>query len=325
MEDQDVVATDIPVVLNQRVYTSFLIGDGERSKSFQDLIEVYLIPGMRGPSRFLDRVIGGQVYQFLDNPAGALDGLTKSNAHDYLIDTRGEMNNNKVSADGRWMGLASPSETTMQKAELFKSAEKRGDGGRALVNALLGRVAGFNTFLELNTPSVSNATLTAATTTMDSAETAGTTTFDVATGGVAAAGIVTGCYITIAGDMQPLRVTTVATDTVTVSRPLKSNTGAGAVVTVYQTALVNQSSAIAAGQTHAAVTDGYPANWLKAIVHDGTGVPQIGQLISFKTSGGSVLTTEYCIVDYDSTTNEIMLDQPLADAIDDNAVICLGP
>lgn len=326
LQTSDVSATDIEVRLNQRAYTSFVIGDGERSKSFQDLVNVYLIPGMRGCSRFVDQVLAGQVYQFLGNAGGQLGGLTKINGHDYLIDTRGVMNANKVDLEGRWLGLADPAETLLQKNELFKSAEKIGDQGGALRDALLGRVGGFNTFLELNTPSVRNALQTGTTATVDGATLAGATSLDVGTGEAAGAGIVAGTYITIAGDMTPLRVTAVSTDTLTLSRPLRSNVANGAVVTAYAVSvLVNQASSVPAAQSHASAASGYPANWMKEIVYDGTGDPQVGQLVSFKTSGGSVLTKEYAVVQVDTAAKTFLLDQPLDAAIDNNAVVCLGP
>ena len=318
--DQDVTATDIEVRLNQRVYTSFVIGDGERTKAFQDLIAIYLVPAMRGNSRMLDQVLALQAYQFLGNPAGGLGLLTKANAHDYLLDMRGVMNVNKVGLDNRWLGLASPAETEMQKVEMFKKASEIGDNGSALRRALLGQVAGFDTFLELNTPSVRGATEGTATTTAATAL-AGATSVSLTANNAAA-----GSYMTIAGDMTPLRVTAVAGTgpyVCTLSRPLLRGVASGAVVTTYATALVNQDQAITAGQTHLAATNGYPANWMKDIVYDGTGVPKVGQLVSFKTSAGVVKSAEYGIVQVTATT--ILLDRPLEDAIDDNAIICLGP
>lgn len=319
---QDATATKVEVELNQRVYVSFVIGDGEKSKSFMDLFNIYLVPAMQADARFLDRCLATQAYQFLSNTAGGLGLLTKSNSHDYLLDAREVMNNNKVGQQGRWLALASRSETEMQKTEMFKKANEVGDGGTALENAILGRKAGWNTFLELNTPSVRNATQSGATTTA-AAYAAGVSTVVMATGGVAAAGIAAGDYITIAGDMTPLRVLTVSTDTVTLNRPLRENVASGAAVTAYENALVNQASAIAAGDTTAAVSDGYPAGWMKGIAYDGTGVPKVGQLCAFKTSGGTVATAEYGIVNVSGS--EIWLDRPLEVAVDNNALIHLGP
>lgn len=322
LEDQDITATDIPVVLNQRPYVSILIGDRERSLAMTELVREYLVPQMEAQARLLDRVIGAHVYQFLDNVGGGLGTLVASNSHDYLLDTRQVLNDNKVGAENRWLGLTSASETFLQKNDLFKSAERIGDGGRALRNALLGRVAGFNTFLELNTPSVRNVATTA-TTTVSGAQTAGTLSFDVASG----AALDIGDYITIAGDNTPLRVTNIATNTITLNRPLRYNVAASAVVTPIDSALVNQASAIAAGQTHGAVATGYPANWIKPIEFDGAATPKIGQLVAFTLSGGTtndVLPGEYAVVGLPTATS-MLLDRPLEANIDNNAIIGLGP
>ena len=324
LEDQDATATDIEVKMNQRIYVSFVLGDKDRTLSFQNLVDIYLFEALQAQTRMVDQTLAMQVYQFLGNRAGGLGALSKTNSHDYLLDMREVFNTNKVSLGNRWLGLASPSETTMQKTELFKKANEIGDDGTALRNAFLGRVAGWNTLLELNTGSVRNATLDSSvvgvtSSAHDSEQT--TILIDDSTG------LVTGQYVTIAGDLTPLRITAIGSTptSITVSRPTLNALASGAAVTGYETALINQSSAIAAGDDTAAVSDGYPAQWQKPMVYDGTGVPKVGQLVSFKTSGGSVLTAEYGIIQVDTTNNTILLDRPLEAAIDDNTIICLGP
>lgn len=316
-------ATNIDVKLNQRVFVSFVLGDGERSKSFQDLVSIFLRPAMEAQARFVDRALAGQVYQFMDNTAGGLDTMTKTNGHDYLMDARDVLNNNKVGASGRWLGMASRSETYLQKNELFKDASKVGDDGTALADALLGRKGGFNIFLELNMPSVRGATTTGTTTTVSGAHLAGDTTIQLAVGGVAAAGIVTGMYVVIAGDDRPRRVTVIATDLITIDRGIDNNVANGAVVTAYASALINQNAAIAAGDTTAAVANGYPSGWMKGIAYDGTGVPKIGQMVAFKAAGGTLYTPVYSIVDI--IGSEIWLDRPLESTVADNDIIDLGP
>lgn len=319
VETSEATATDIEVKLNQRLYTSFKIGDGERSKSFQDLVTTYLEPAVMGCVRFLDRCISGQVYQFVSNNAGQLGGLTSSNGHDYLLDARQKMNDNRVSEMSRWMGLASNSETMMQKSDLFKSAERVGDGGLALRNAILGMKAGFNNFLSLNVPSVRGATKDTATTTAAAAAAGATTVSATAT-------VATGKFITIATEMTPLRVLSVSGSgpyTLTLDRALRNDVASGVVLQAYTTAAVNQGSAIAAGDTTAAVADGYPSGWMKGIAYDGSGVPKVGQLVAFKAAGGTVHTPTYCIVDI--VSGEIFLDRPLENTLADNDIICLGP
>lgn len=320
---QDATASKIEVKLDQRIYVSFVIGDGEKSKAFMDLFNIYLKPAIEANARTVDRALACEAYQFLGNTAGGLGTLTSSNGHDFLLDSREVLNDLKVSEANRWMALASRSETEMQKSDLFKSAERVGDGGTALENAILGRKAGWNNFLELNTPSVKNAVKTAATGTLNAAASAGDTTIVLSTGDVAATGVAIGSYITVAGDMTPLRVTAISTETLTLSRALRENVAAAAVVTVFATGLVNQSAAIPAGDTTASVTDGYPSGWMKEVTID-AGTPKVGQLVSFVMADTTTLhAPEYGIIEVDG--NDVWLDRALEDTIDDNAVMCLGP
>ena len=318
LETQDVTATDLEVRLNQRIYVSFLLGDGDRSKSFKNLFEYHMVPQMEGQTRLMDRILAGQVYQFLDNQAGGLGQMSASTASDYMLDARQEMNDNFVPDEGRWLGLASPTETAMQKVDLFKSAERVGDGGRALRNALLGRKHGFNTFLSLNTPSVRGATKTAATTT-----TATAAAGDLIINATAVTNLNPGQYYTVVGDYTPLRVASVNTLAVTNTRPLLRAVGNGAAIQPYALGAINQTGAIAAGDTTAGVANGYPSGWMKHMAVDGTGVPKVGQLVAFRAAGSTVHAAEYCIVDVDGAT--ILLDRPLENTVADGDVVCYGP
>lgn len=324
LDAQDVTAENIQVVLNQRMYVSFLLGDAARSLSFQNLVDIYLREAVIANARLVDQCVGAQVYQFLDNSAGKLGLLTKSNAHDELLNMRKVFNDNKVSEDGRWLGLASRSETAMQQAELFKAAYSIGDGGQALRDAFLGKVAGWNTVLELNTPSVDTATEVSQTNTVDGAHAAGSTSvlLDAVTS------LVTGTYITFAGDMTPQRITAIDTKTLTLNRGLKFAVANNAVTTNYASGLINQASAVPAGDKTLYAADGYPAGWMKEIVLDGTGEPHVGQLCSFKAAGGTLYDAEYCIVQVRliSAGNwGVMLDRPLVNAVRNNDIIDYGP
>lgn len=322
VSDQDAVATGVDVKLNQRIYVSFLLGDGERSKSFKNLFDFYMVPQMQAQARIMDRIIGGQVYQFLDNRAGALGQISSSNASDYMLDTRQFMNDNKVSEFNRWLGLASPTETAMQKVDLFKSAERVGDGGRALRDAIIGRKHGFNTFLSLNTPSVRTGT-TAATTTTTAAAAAGATVIAM----TAVTNLTPGTWFTVAGDYTPLRVASLSSLNVTVERALLRAVASGAVVTPMATGLINQANSVAAGDTTLSAASGYPAGWMKEITVDGTGVPKVGQLVSFSTAGSPnvPIAGNYCIVSVENSGTSITLDRPLEVAVLDNDIVNYGP
>jgi hypothetical protein len=267
----------------------------------------------------LDQVVAGQAVQFMDNRCGALGQLTSSNGYDYLMDARKVMNDKKVGDQGRWMALASGSETQMQKNPMFKQAYAIGDSGQALRNAMLGYLGGFNTFLGLNTPSVTGATLDTVTTTAAAAAAGATTVSSTAT-------VATGKYIVIAGDYTPLRVTAVSGSgpyTLTLDRPLLRGVASGAALQSVSAGAINQTGAIAAGDTTAAVSNGYPAGWMKDIEVDGTGAPVVGQLVAFKAAGGTLYTPVYTIVQVNGTA--IVLDRPLESTVADNDIVNYGP
>lgn len=323
VEDQDVTATNIDVQLNQRVYVSFILGDGARSMSFKNLVDEYLREAIIAQTRRIDQVVGAQAYRFLGNASGGLGTMTAANVHDRMLDMREVFNNLKVPEQNRWLALASRSETLAQKADIFKSAERIGDGGRALREASLGRLAGWNTVLELNTPSVRAVTNGTATTTT-AAVLAGATTAAV----TSVASIASGQYVVFAGEDSPQRVNSIASLTLTLNRAFRNGCANGAAVTPVASGLINQASPIAAGDKTAAVADGYPQYWRKPIVVDGTGVPRVGQLVAFKAAGGTVHAPEYGIIDVSDLGGgnyEITLDRPLENTLANNDVVDYGP
>src|SRR6266850_1355901 len=62
---QDALATNVQVPLNQHVHVSFLIKDGEESKSMKSLVDEYMAPAMLAQARFIDQILLGQYAQFL--------------------------------------------------------------------------------------------------------------------------------------------------------------------------------------------------------------------------------------------------------------------
>ena len=132
---QDATATNVPVPLDQWFYESFIIRDGEGSKSFQELKDIYLHPAMLSIARGVDRCLLGRIHAFLGGPQnriGRLGALDSTNAKDYVLDAREVLNVNKAPLDGRRLVMSPTAETAMLKTELFVAAQKRGDGGDGL-------------------------------------------------------------------------------------------------------------------------------------------------------------------------------------------------
>ena len=304
LAQQDASATNVPVPLDQWFYNSFVIKDGEASKSFQDLVDIYLRPGMQTISRAVDRAVLGRCHNFLRAPAnrvGRLQNLTSANSKDYMLEAREVLNVNKAPTDGRNLVLAAASETALLKNEMFLKANERGDGGTALENAELGRILGFSTFMDQNVNSLAAAT-------MVGQVAAGTITSALAAGGsgsqaclVSAYEASVGEFVNVAGNDQPTYITavTASTDTtaVTMHEVNKYATLSSAVLTVYKKAAVNAS--YAAAHSEAIVID----TWTVA--------PQIGQLIAF---GAGASRRTYTIIESwlsDTGEQSVILDRPL--------------
>ena len=301
---QDASATPVRVPLNQWFYNSFTIKDGEASKSFQDLVDIYLRPGMQTIARGVDRAVLGHCHAFLANKVGRLSNLTAANSKDYVLEAREQMNVNKAPVDGRNLVLSTVSETALLKNELFINAADRGDGGTALQNATLGRILGFNTFMDQNVNSVAPVscdTISDGRVNNVGGYPAGTATELVVenlTGHTSAS--TQWCYVTVDGDNQPVYALAASgsgdTTGITLSAALKYAVINDAQVTIYKSCKVK---------------GGYVAAWSEAIVVDGWGVaPQVGQLIAFGTTTRHV----YTIIESwlsDAGEQSLILDRPL--------------
>lgn len=308
---QDAVATKIPVVLNQHFHSSFLIRDSERSLALKSLIDMYLVPAMNSIARGVDRVVLGTAPEFLGNTYGSLEGLTKSNANDYLLGARTIMNNLKWGYGNRNLVLTPDSEAKILADKDLITADKVGDEGTALREASLGRKYGVNTFMGQNTSYVQKALTDYVEGAVDNVVgyPAGTTTLTI--DGFSAA-ITDGSYVTIAGSMYPHKVVSTvggATPTSMVITPgLKGNVLDNAVITVYTPAAIDLAA-------------GYAAGYVKEIHIDGfTNPPQVGQILGI----GSAV---YTIIDITVSGSEadVLLSKPLVSSCADNDPVFLGP
>lgn len=307
---QDATATNVAVPLDQLIHTSFLIRDGEESKSFKSLVDEYMFPAMLAQARVVDQILLGQLYQFLGSSYGALGGLTSSNAVQYITGVRNQMNRNKAYVDGRNLILTPNSETFFLQNSQFTDANRIGDDGTALREASLGRKLGYDIFMCQNQPSISTGQTTLNGAINGGNLAAGSTVLTVNsfTGAVT-----TGNWMTIAGDGTPYRITAHSetlgnTVSITISPPLRNLITTTSVVKTYVGGLVNFSG-------------NYAAGWQKPIVYDTFGAdPQVGMLVAFNTD-----TNVYAIIQVDTTGLTITLDRPLVVGITNNDVISVGP
>lgn len=304
--------TNVPVVLNQHLYDTFIIYDGEESKSMKSLVATHLVPAVKGLAQTLDQIVATQVYNFLPNSVGRLgQGITQST----LIALREEMNSNGVPLQGRKVVLTSAQEADLLDVERLTAADKIGDDGTALREALLGRKYGFDIYLDQNMPSITNTVAPSVTTLVNNAAgySKGDTTITV-DGGTAAADLPVGSVVSIAGDDTPQIVTAIVGDpvtSITISPGLRRAVVDNAVVSVHQDGLINFGA-------------GYAASWTKAMVTDTfTGAPASGQMVVL-----DALTTQvYGAIQTSNTlsTTSLTVDNALYQAVADNDVIGLGP
>lgn len=301
---QDAVATNIPVALNQHLHVSFLIRDREQALSFADLTQQFLSPAVLAIAQGVDKILLMQAPRFLrtdNNQAGGL-GIDESIAS--IVDTGKNLNDNNAPLMGRNLVVGTKGHASLIKISDFINAEKVGDNGTALREASLGRKFGFNTFMCQNVahPTASDVVTGAINNAAGYAR--GTTVITV--DGFAAA-IANNTWFKVAGDDVPHKITaTVGGGTpteFTFTPALKKAVADNAVVTVYDPWAVN-------------LVAGYAAGWEKPIVIDGfTETPQTGQ--AFQTAAGD----RYSVIEYDAATSSVLLDRPLAAALANNDVL----
>lgn len=326
---QAATAVKVPVVLNQHVHTSFVIRDGEESRSFRDLVVEYLTPAAKSLAKHIDQILLGQVYQFLDNQTQIDPDLTGTqDIKDCMLDCREVMNINKVDPDDRNMILTTKSETEALKLDMFISAEKVGDEGTALRKASLGEKLGFQTYMCQNASGLLSATGTAVTAgnpgSTDGAITvnpAGATSLTVTTD--ASSVIKPGMYITWSTGGGVYRVVSCSATVLVLDRGLLHGLPDDSLPTYYTEGVVDLAGDAAATS--------YPIGYEKEINITAAGViPQVGQLVGFADSDRDpVRAGEYSIITVAAGSGAgdyyITLDRPLEAAVEDIDKVDYGP
>lgn len=310
---QDVSATGIDVKLDQHFHTSFLIRDGEESKSFRSLVDEYLAPAALSLGREVDLVLSSQVYRYLANAEGHIGKLDETTVKQYLLEARERLNILKAPVANRQAVTGPQTETKMLLLSEFVTADKVGDEGTALREASLGRKLGLNLWMAQNTPEVTTVDGDSGAVNNAAGYAVGTTVITV--DGFTGTGPAVGSWVTVDGDDVPRQITasTVAAGAgnLTLDSGLKRAVLDNAVVKAAASALVNNASGYAAGYDKEIVVDGY------------TGVIPVGALVSFGTDAdryGVIDTTES-----GGNTIGVTLDRPLVAALTDNEVVGVGP
>jgi hypothetical protein len=313
---QDARTTNIAVPLDQHLHVSFLIKDGEESKSMQSLIDFHLIPAMTAMAEQLDRIVLGQTPRFLFDAgqAGTHAGMTSSNAKDYILELGQRLDESKAPSAGRQLIVPPTMKTKILTNSVFSEADKRGDSGTALREASMGRILGFDTYSCQNMASVASTDVATGFLVNNVAGYVKGDSTMVVDGGT---GIITnGMWFRVAGELKMHQVTAHSetlgnTTSITFDPPLYGPVADNAAITLGDPGAVN-------------LVAGYAAGWSKDIVVDGfTVFPKVGQALSFATSTGK--DEVYTVIAASSADGTILLDRPLKTALADNAAINVVP
>lgn len=305
--EQTVSADNVAVTLNQHQHVTFVIKDEDLSKSFMDLIPIYIQPAALAIAQALDEIVLTQVYQFIENNVGHLQaGGSLAN----LIAVREKMNVLKVPQENRLLFISPAVEADLLAIEGLTSAAWVNDQGAAIKNAYLGSRFGLNMFMCQNVPSIpagSTYNDLTVSTTLNADAAAGAT--DISCTSVAS--VVAGQWCTVGTDMTPQLITAITSDNLTIWPGLKTAAASGQAVVVYEHASPDATT--------------YAIGYAKAITLDAPAAiaAKKGQMIT--TGVSSAALKRYGAIGTPTLTS-IWLDRPLETAIaSTSTVIGLGP
>ena len=298
-------ATDVQVPLNQWFNQTFTIPEGAMSKSFLELVQIYLEPAILSIARGVDRsVLGRFATAYLCNQrAGHLGGLSSETAYTACVTADQVLNTNLAPQEGRNLLLAPSAKASMLGCDKFVEAQKRGDGGETLRTAELGTILNFGTYMFQNVPCIlGNADIEVGTVT--AAHAAGSTDSQA----LSLTDCVAGEFVTVAGNDQPTWAYAVdgTSNAVTLNEANVYATAAGATATRYKACAVAASI-----DARLANSSPYPASWSEEVYLGSYGAaPQQGQLLALGTGANRAM---YVIIEATAVGNTtcVILDRPL--------------
>jgi hypothetical protein len=313
---------NVDIVLNQWITQSFIIYDAENSLSFKDLVSMHLIPAAESIAQQIDQLVCNQVYQFVGKSESG--DLNSPVSKPTIINTRRNLIKNKVDPAGMNFLVGPDSEAQILSIDALTKVNEAGDAGRALRNAIIGRLFGFIFFMTHNTPSVPE--MTGASTDLSINNTggypAGATDITVDLGASATA-LVPGQWIMVGG--TPRRIASVSAPAVN---------DQDIVLTQGLRASVADASAVSAYECQDTGASPFPADYIDDIAVAGTFADDValGQLVSFGTVDGvygTIASPDEVLVLGASTpyqaNKHFTLDVPVQNQIPAATAACLGP
>lgn len=306
---QDAAASNVPVRLDHHLHTSFMIYPKERSYSFKKLVELYMTPAIQSLAREADEIICAQKFGFIGNMVGKLGtNLTAQT----LVDVNTLFNTRMVPTTDRYNVLTPAMEGDLLAVQLFTDASQVGDAGTALRDASIGKKYGSYNLMSQNMYTVAagaGGTATTGAVNNGSGYAIGTTSMavDGITGQVAA-----GTWIKIAGDARPRRVASATgspnTTGIVLETAIESAVVNDAVITIYPSGAINNSSGYAQYYDKRLVVDGLSAAFGR------------GQMASLGATG-----YKYGAIGSKNSTTSLKLDRGLDGAVNNDSAVFAGP
>lgn len=137
--------SSVDIVLNEHIDITFNVTTTDLSLSVTDFSEQLIAPAMRGHAEYLD----GQMADLYKDIAGHYR-VTSTHAAGDIAELRAVMSVLQCPLQDRRLVMHPVTEVGYIKLDAFLNAHKRGDGGRALREAEMGRVMGFDCYMDQN-------------------------------------------------------------------------------------------------------------------------------------------------------------------------------
>ena len=303
VEEQDAISDNKAVKLDQHIYSSFIIKDGEYSKSFMDLKNLYLNEAVYAVARGCDRAVIGQVHQF-SNSVGRLNGLSSANAQVQITEADAQLSCLNVPETDRRLILGPKQYQSLLNTQLFTAVNESG-ASDALRRAKIGNLFGFDVFKAQNTPCVS----------MSSAEVIGTADANVLAGSATAIPVTlptpaaAGEFFVVEGNDQPQTVGAATATDITPVEPSKYGSVSGATIRVYSSTSVSAA---------------YAAGWSQYLQVVGQSISD-GQMVALGTGANRQIYSVIETVNDNAGNQCILLDKPLVSGVTAGQAIFPGP
>jgi hypothetical protein len=153
---QAATSTDVPIVLNQQIETTFIIYSGQASLSQGELFDTFLDGAIDAVNNGVNSMIMGAIPQFVPSAQyGGLNGFTSSNAISKLVAAKQQAKNFKSNI-APYLAVTDNVEAAMLNNATFNQANTSSDKGLTQMNGYLGQKFGLNMFAPYGLPYTNN-------------------------------------------------------------------------------------------------------------------------------------------------------------------------